>query len=131
MSLTLDLRHASGQAAELLVATRLAQQGYIVSKPWLTQCRYDLIFEGGGAFWSVQVKKASWSKAGKHSYLQARLDRGKKRLDPQVDYFAFTDGERTWMVHSDELKGMTSVCLGSDNPAYKPRDKYDPELWLL
>lgn len=125
----IDFRHASGQAAELFVAYRIAKAGYTVSRPFLTQCRYDLIFEGGGLLFTVQVKKASWSKSGKFSYLQCRLSRDKTRLDPDVDYFAFTDNEKVWIVEASELKGMTSVCLASNNSNYKPYRTYDLDEW--
>lgn len=131
--MTLDLKHQNGQQAELLVAARFAQHGFIVSKPWLTQCAYDLVVDGGGTLRTVQVKRATWSKSGPHSYLQARLDRGKKRLDSKVDLFAFTDGTDVWCAYASELRGMTSVCLSSTNPDYRAytNKKYKPDEWRI
>lgn len=127
----IDERHLSGQAAELRVAFALANFGYTISKPWLTQCEYDLVVEIDKDFQTVQVKKATWSKAGNFSYLQVRLSRDKRRLVEGVDLFAFTDNDKVWIVPTPELVGMTSVCLLSDNPDYKRYTKYDPEKWIL
>lgn len=131
-----DIRHQSGAAAELYVAARLAEIGYGVLWPFMTQSRYDLVIEEGDRFYKVQVKKASWSRSGNFKYLQARIT-GKNLLTntpytvKDLDIFAFTDMDRIWLARFDEIEGMTSVCLGSTNPKYKPQTKYNAEAWLV
>ena len=127
----MDIRHQSGQEAELFVAFALAKRGRVISKPFLTQCKYDLVVEFDGEFSSIQVKRATWSRSGPHKYLQARLERGRKRLDTDVDAFAFTDCERVWVVPAEKLGGLTSVCLDCSNPDYRPYRKYEPKEWLI
>lgn len=131
-----NFNHLAGQAAELYVASRLGEQGYNILWPLLTQSRYDLVLEKDGMFWRIQVKKATKSKTGKFEYLQARLSTRNKNSKPQYEvgefeYFAFTDMERIWLAPFKELKGKTSVCLGSTNPNYKPSTKYKAEGWLI
>lgn len=135
-SLVLDPRHYSGQAAELYVASRFVALGYNVLWPLMTQSRYDLVVEKDGVFQRLQVKKATSSKAGPHTYLQARLSNRKKDsvalyLDGEFELFVFTDLKRIWVAPYKELAGYTSVCLGSTNPSYKPFTKYDASTWLM
>jgi hypothetical protein len=126
----------NGSAAELYVAARLVDQGYTVLWPLMTQSRYDIVIEKDGLFQSVQVKKATASKTGEFTYLQARLSTRNKNSRPkyetgEFDLFAFTDMERIWIAPFSELKEYTSVCLGSTNPKYKPQTQYDAKKWLL
>lgn len=127
----IDYRHISGVTAELYVAHKLSELGYIVSRPFMTQCEYDLVIDLKRALQTVQIKKASWSYNGPYAYLQCRLSRDKIRLVSDVDLFAFTDNKMVWLVPTEELVGMTSVCLGSTNPDYKPYTKYRAEDWLI
>lgn len=132
----MDLRHRNGAAAELFVAAKLTEQGYNVLCLLTTQSRYDLVAEDKeGRFLKIQIKKASWSKTGNFQYLQARIS-GKNKLTntpykaKDVDEFAFTDMKRIWFAHFQEVGHLTSVCLDSTNPDYKPQTKYDATKWL-
>lgn len=126
----------SGVSSELFVAHRFAELGYSVLWPLLTQSRYDLVIEKDGVFSKVQVKKATWSSAGKYSYLQVRIS-GKNKLtntpykDSDVDVFVFTDNKQIWVAPFKEVGHLTSVCLGSSNEKYKPYTKYNAEAWLV
>lgn len=132
MPLVSDLRHVSGAASELFVAYRLTELGYQVSRPFMTQSEYDLVVDHGNGFSSLQVKKATWSRTGKFRYLQSRVvSKDKRRYKVNVDFFAFTDNKRVWLVEAIDLEGMTSVCLDCDNPDYKPYTKYRAEDWLI
>jgi hypothetical protein len=131
-----NFKHLSGQAAELYVAARLGQQGYNVLWPMMAQSRYDLVIEKDGEFTRLQVKKATLSKAGPYSYLQARISSRNKGSKPlyvkgEFDLFAFTDMDKIWLAPFEELQEHTSVCLLSTNPNYKPQTKYSAEGWLL
>lgn len=126
----------SGSAAELYVAARLVDQGYTVLWPLMTQSRYDIVIEKDGVFQSVQIKKATASKTGGFTYLQARLSSRNKNSRPkykegEFDLFAFTDMDRIWIAPFKDLQGYTSVCLGSTNPNYKPQTKYEAKKWLM
>ena len=132
----MDRRHINGAAAELYVASVLAEKGYGVFYPLVTQSRCDLVIETPDGFKKVQVKKATQSRAGKFQYLQARLtSRSKETAKPytkeDVDYFAFTDMLKVWLAPFDEIGNQTSVCLGSTNPTYKPQTTYDANSWLM
>lgn len=129
-------RFASGASAELYVAHSLVEEGYNILWPLLTQSRYDLVAEKDGKFLKIQVKKATWSKSGNYNYLQARIS-GKNKLTntpykkEDVDFFAFTDNNCIWFAPFEDVEGLTSVCLSSDNPKYSPQTKYQPDLWLF
>lgn len=129
-------QHSNGAAAELFVAAYFAGIGMGVSIPFTTQSRYDLVLDDGEFLAKVQVKKATRTKTGNHSYLQARIS-GKNKLtntpykEGDFDYFAFTDMKDIWFVPYEELAGLTSVCLGSSNPEYKPQTKYDMTKWRV
>jgi hypothetical protein len=132
----MDLRHRSGAAAEMFVAAKLTEQGYNVLWPLMTQSRYDLVAEDcEGRFLKIQVKKASWSKTGNYKYLQARITGKNKQTNTpykasDIDEFAFTDMRRIWFAHFKEVGRLTSVCLDSTNPNYKPQTEYDASKWL-
>jgi len=51
-----------GCAAEMLVALKFTNEGYIASFP-LRPCGYDLVVDTGGELFRVQVKQAQWEKA--------------------------------------------------------------------
>lgn len=132
----MDVRHRNGAVAELFTAAKIADKGWNILYPLVTQSRYDIVIEKDNIFYKVQIKKATWSTTGKFKYLQARLS-GKNKLThtpykrEDVDYFAFTDLERVWMFPYEEIGHQTSVCLGSTNPNYKPQTSYRAEEWLI
>lgn len=133
----MDIRHRNGAIAELFVAAAYAKQGYNILWPMITQSRYDFVAEDSeGRFLKVQVKKASWSKTGPYKYLQARITGKNKQTNTpykkgDVDEFAFTDLETIWCAHFDEVGYLTSVCLASTNPKYKPQTSYDADKWKM
>lgn len=129
-------RFRSGVSAELFVASKLSEQGYNILWPLITQSRYDLVIEKDGLFQKVQVKKATYSLTGTYRYLQARLSGKNKQTNTpyqakDVDLFAFTDMQSLWIAPFNEVGHLTSVCLHSSNPNYKPQTKYEASKWLL
>ena len=134
---TPELRHRSGAASELYVAYRLIQEGFEVFSPLMTQSKADFLALKEGVVLKVQVKKASWSKAGKYSYLQSRIhgsgkrDPNKRYTADDVDFFAITDNDKVWWIPYNEIGHQSSVCLGSSNPEYRQYTKYDATKWLL
>ena len=129
-------KHKTGVSTELYVAHLLAEKGYGVYFPFLTQSRHDLVVSFDNLFFKVQVKTATWSKTGPYQYLQCRLvSRNKYRrayTEDDVDIFVFVDDtKRVWMCSFDDLKGLTSVCLDSTNPKYRPKKKYDSNKWRI
>lgn len=129
-----DFRHTNGHVAELYCAYRLAKLNWKISFPHTSQSRYDLIGDVDGKFYRLQVKKASWSKAGPYKYLQCRLINkcsGKHYLPEEVDYMVITDLETVWLMPIKDASEMTSVCLGSTNPDYKQYKKYDSNQWII
>ncbi len=132
----MDTRHMNGAAAEMFVASKLIELGYGVFLPVATQSRCDLIIETQDGFKKVQVKKATYHTNGTYTYLQARIS-GKNKLTSapytakDVDLFAFTDMNRLWLVSFDEIGHLTSVCLDSSNPNYKPQTEYTASNWLI
>lgn len=130
------LQFLNGSAAELFVAAKFAERGYSILWPLTTQSRYDIVIEKNGVFQKVQVKKATASKTGPYTYLQARIS-GKNKLantpykPEDVDIFVFTDMDKLWVAPYSEVGHLTSVCLSSSNPKYKPQTKYNAKDWLL
>lgn len=132
----MDQRHMNGAAAEMFVASKLIEVGYGVFLPVATQSRCDLIIETQEGFKKVQVKRATSTSNGTYSYLQARIS-GKNKLTStpytakDVDLFAFTDMHRIWLAPFSEVGDLTSVCLDSSNPNYKPQTQYKASDWLM
>jgi len=133
----MNSQHLTGSIHELKAASYFASLGYSVYWPLLTQSRCDFVIELEGVFQKVQVKTATQSYAGNFNYLQCRLKTrnkfGKVYKDGDFDIIVFIYEEKMWLALWEEVKGLVSVCLGSDNPEYKPRaDKtYDPIKWRI
>ncbi len=132
----IDIMHHSGHITEMFAAYFLANRGYNILWPLKTQSKYDLVIEYDGKLFKVQVKKATWSRAGSFEYLQSRLSKDKRTSslhykDTDVDYFLITDRNKVWLIPYEDIKDMKSVCLSSTNPNYKPYSKYDPDKWLV
>lgn len=130
----INQRHNTGVTAELFAAYKLSEQGFTVLFPQTTQSRYDLVAEQQGEFVRFQVKKATWSKAGNHSYLQCRLnpkDKSSKYSPGDFDFYFITDFKKSWAIPYDEVSEMTSLCLGSTREGYVSRSAYDTEQWAF
>lgn len=132
----MDQRHMNGAAAEMFVASKLIEIGYGVFLPVATQSRCDLVIETQDGFKKVQVKKATSTLTGKYFYLQARISgKNKETSTPytnkDVDIFAFTDMHNLWLAPFEQVGHLTSVCLSSSNPDYKPQTDYNAESWRI
>lgn len=131
-------RFLSGVSSELFISHVLVELGYEIFFPVLTQSKCDLIALKNSIPIKVQCKKASWSKTlHNHEYLQARIH-GKSKRDPSkfytaedIDLFCITDNSRVWLIPFEQCGHMTSICLDSNNPKYKPQTKYDAKEWLV
>lgn len=132
----MDIRHRNGAVAELFTAAKIAENGWNILYPLVTQSRYDIVIEKEGVFCKIQIKKATWSKSNTYKYLQARISGKNKQTNTpykksDVDYFAFTDMQRVWLFPFDVIGHQTSVCLDSTNPKYKPKTEYTANEWLI
>tara|TARA_Y100000114_G_C11679782_1_gene288014 strand:- start:242 stop:619 length:378 start_codon:yes stop_codon:yes gene_type:complete len=79
-----------GSMAEYAVALEFMKLGYIVSKPLLDSCRYDLLVDTGSRIVKIQVKSKkqnAWKQKGRKG-IQMMLDRHKPYNLNQVDFFA-------------------------------------------
>ena len=103
---------ASGISAELYVAHKMVEKGFSVYWPLMTQSRCDIVIELDGEFKKVQVKKATYKPE-------------------DVDLFTFTDNKDVWIASYNEVGKLTSVCLMSTNPFYKPQTKYNANEWKI
>lgn len=135
--MTDNIRFQSGAASELYVAHVLVENDYEIFTPVMTQSKIDLIAMKEHQLFKIQVKKATWSKAGPYAYLQSRLhgkskrDNKKRYTADDVDYFAVTDNQRVWLIPYEDIGHQTSVCLDCTNPDYKPYTKYDANIWRI
>lgn len=137
----MDHSHLKGLANELLAANHFAEQGYQIYFPLATQSKCDFIIERDSKLQKVQVKTAAWNKPPRspHKYLQCRLvsrnQQGYKGFYKEGDFdvIVFVSPEkRMWTCYYEDIAGLTSVCLDSDNPYYKVRtDKYNPSSWKV
>ena len=134
---TETIQHRNGVKAELEAAIRFVDIGYEIYWPIHSQSRCDFIVSRYPDVWKIQVKKATWSKTGNHRYLQARLSTRNKNSRPKYtkedfDYVVFVEESgMMWMASFREIEGMTSVCLTSSNPDYRPQTKYDANEWVF
>lgn len=102
-----------------------------------TQSRCDFVVEKDNVFSKVQVKTATWSRAGPFKYLQVRLSSSNKNLrkyytKEDFDLLAVADGNRLWIAPFSQIEGKTSLCLESTNPNYSKYKKgkdYNPADW--
>mgnify|MGYP000617569243 FL=1 len=78
-----------GSMAEYAVALEFMKLGYIVSKPLLDSCRYDLLIDTGSRIVKIQVKSKkqnAYKQKGREG-IQMMLDRNKPYDLDQVDFF--------------------------------------------
>lgn len=131
----INIQQQSGLISELKAMQYMIRLGYVVFVPLCTSPKCDFLAMSGEDILKVQVKTATWSTTGPHKYLQCRLSNRNKNPNPiykkgDFDICIFVDNSRLWYVPFDEIEGMTSVCLDSNNPDYKPSKGYDPNAWL-
>lgn len=128
--------HQTGAVTELRAATHMVELGYDVFFPITINPKADFVAVKGNETLRVQVKKATWSKAGPYEYLQVRL-LGKKCGDSQrvykledFDLLIIIEGDDMWKVPVKEVIGKTSLCLKSTNPNPRKHSKdYNPDTW--
>lgn len=131
------LQHINGVCAELYIASYFVEQGWDIYWPHAAQSKADFVACKDEICKRVQCKKATWSKTGPYEYLQSRVSSRNKNPNPKYvkedfDLISFTDREGSiWITEIDNILGMTSVCLGSTNPNYKPQTKYEPRNWKV
>ncbi len=133
----MKIQHISGVRAELYIAIYFVEEGWDIFWPHAAQSKIDFIAVKEGTVKRVQCKKATWSQTGPYKYLQSRVSSRNKVPVPKYqkddfDIIVFTDDEgRIWLTEIENILGMTSVCLDSTNPAYKPQTKYEPKGWRV
>lgn len=121
-------QHTTGVTSELFVAYKLAQRGYKIYFPFLTQSKADLIIEDTkGNFTKVQVKTATKSSAKENEFIQIRLG-GCGRTEYKegdFDFLAMVYGERWWLLPWDlvkDKKSMSFSIFSEGKGCKKPRD---------
>lgn len=76
-----------------------------------------------GVYRRVQVKTATWSRAGRFSYLQCRTRLTNRHQDrPPVDLYdllLIVHGDLCWAIPA-ALVDSSNLSLGSNNPCAKP-----------
>ena len=132
----INIQHQSGLISELTAMQYMISEGYTVFIPVCTSPKCDFIAMNEQEVLKVQVKTATWSKSSKYSYLQCRLSSRNKKPNPiyqegDFDICLFVDNRRIWKVPFENIEGMTSICLDSDNKNYKPYKDYNPNDWLV
>lgn len=132
----MDVNHVNGIRSELKVQQYYNELGYDIFLPLCGASRADLIYDDGENIVKVQVKTATWSKAGDVNYLQCRLKNrnlySNMYRDGDFDKIVFVDGDRLWIAPWEEVKGKTSICLDSNREGYSPNSKdYAPSKWLV
>lgn len=113
---TLDLlrlhpNHYTGMISEYRAAVYYLENGYQVYWPAIQQSVVDFIIEKDKEFQKVQVKTASWNRAGPNSYLQCRTHTKNK--------YSAVDGYDILFIISDigyweiptKLIRSTNLCL--------------------
>ncbi len=99
--------------------------------PAVQQSHVDFVVDVAGALRRVQVKTGTWSKTGKHKYLQARLiPCGVRKhagvFDPTVlyDVLVLITDVGWWIIPSNVID-TTNISLASTGPKeYRRWDAY-------
>lgn len=111
-------RDHKGRVAEITVALRLAQHGFLVYKPLFDGTRVDWLAYNPmtGAYNRIQVK---WARRGKHGLpsiqLRCREGRGRrnytdKDIDYVVGYYFFSDTIYVWTISELADKKSNVSC---------------------
>ncbi|MGL5189983.1 MAG: group I intron-associated PD-(D/E)XK endonuclease [Cetobacterium sp.] len=113
----MNLQHANGAAAEMLVASRFFSAGYEVYHPLATQSKADLVVYKDGQFLKVQVKKATPVTIGNSTSHQVRLGGCGRAMYSEGDYdiMAVADGDIVRLFTWEETKDKKSMCVGKRN----------------
>ena len=114
--------HFTGASHEYHAAGWYLARGYQVYWPSCQQGIVDFVIEKKGRFSRVQVKTATWSKAGKYKYLQCRTRSRNKcgsfKPKDAYDIFFIVGKESMWEIPAQVIRG-TNICLGGSNPSYR------------
>jgi|DEB0MinimDraft_10_1074344.scaffolds.fasta_scaffold03829_3 hypothetical protein len=121
--------HLTGAISELKAATWFLQQGYEVFTAVLPQTRTDMVvLDKEGKTFRVQVKTATWSKAGKWSYLQSRVHPCKSTdyEEEDFDLWCVVYDDVIWVIPWKEVfHSTTNLCLAGSKPGYQGQwDQY-------
>lgn len=113
----MNLQHANGAAAEMLVASRFFAAGYEVYHPLATQSKADLVVYKDDKFVKVQVKKATLITTNGNTFSQVRLGGCGRAMYEEGDYdiLAVADGQTVRLFTWEETKGKKSMCVGKRN----------------
>ncbi len=137
-SMNIYERHLHGKITEMKAITYYLENGFEIFYPITVPGKADFIIVQKGLCKKIQVKKPTWSRSGKHAYLQCRLT--DKRIKDGSMYsdgdwdelIMISDDGGIWVAPWEDVKGLTSVCLDGTKPGYKPTsDLYNPETWRI
>ena len=105
-----------GSMAEYAVALEFMKLGYIVSKPLLDSCRYDLVVDTGSKKVKIQVKSKkqnAWKQKGRKG-IQMMLDRNKPYNLHEVDFFVIyiADHKGFYVIKNDGKMKSVKITPG-------------------
>ena len=102
-----------GCHAEYSVALKFMELGYIVSKPMIDSCRYDLLVDTGSRIVKIQVKskKPNAYTQENRTGIQMMLDRHRPYDLNEVDYFAILVHEHGGFYNVKNDSKMKSVKI--------------------
>lgn len=106
-----DKQHQTGATSELFAAYMLAEQGYKVYFPFMTQSKADLVIEARtGNFYKIQVKTATEFSKG---YIQIRLGGcGRSNYkEGDFDFLAMVYKQRLWIFPWSFVKDKKSMSF--------------------
>ncbi len=116
--LRLSRDHYTGAASESFAAAYFLRQGYQVYLPAVQQSSVDFVIYRNGEYQAVQVKTATWSKAGAYEYLQCRVATTNKYSDGVFDLLVVIKDDDIWIIPRDELHS-TNISLAGTHPDHK------------
>jgi len=113
----------SGVSAELRVAAKFVELGYVVLFPYGGNERYDLVVEKDGRFLRVQVKSVRLKNGRLPVKLQTYSMRSKGRIvqksyGDDIDCIAVycQDNEEVYFLSTESFIGKTAIYLRIDTP---------------
>jgi hypothetical protein len=118
-----------GEWAELRFATRAAEQGFVVSRPWGDSAPYDFLIERRGRVQRVQVKCTQYKRG--RSYKCHVTHNGIPYLSTEVDFIAayVIEADLWYLIPTAATKRRSHVMLAP----YRQTSEFAPhkEAWHL
>lgn len=110
--------HYTGAASEHYAAAYYLNKEYQVYWPSCQQSNIDFVVEKHGVFKKVQVKTATWNKAGPYYYLQCRTRTGNTSPEHHMFDVLFVVHETSAWEIPGEAIDTTNLSLKGTHPDY-------------